>query len=65
MGKRNMGPQRICDNCRNVRFRNDSLGDVHRFCDMFGSWIPDNEMFPVCGQHDFCKAIKCKILKQK
>lgn len=53
--------QPVCDNCSHVRFRNDRHGDVHRFCSAFGNWIPDEEMFPTCDSHDFCKSIKEKI----
>ena len=44
-----------CDNCRCMAFRNDRLGEAHRYCGLFHNWIPDNEMFPLCGNHEFAR----------
>ena len=42
-----------CNNCRCMAFRNDRLGEAHRYCGLFHNWIPDNEMFPTCAEHSF------------
>lgn len=40
-----------CDNCATMEFRNSRDGAAHRYCSLYGQWIPDNEQSPVCDHH--------------
>lgn len=50
-----------CENCKWMRYRNDRDGEAHRHCEAHGNWIPDEEMFPVCGWHEY-RAMKNRSL---
>lgn len=40
-----------CDNYASMDMRNHVDGTVHRWCDLYGQWIPDTEQSPVCDHH--------------
>ena len=39
-----------CDNCDHMTIRN-THGDNHRYCELMGQYIPDNEQSPSCDYH--------------
>lgn len=44
-----LGP--VCDNCESMVLRNTRDGAAHRFCGLYGQWIPDEEQSPTCDHH--------------
>lgn len=47
-----------CDNCASMDIRQTRDGANHRWCDLHGQWIPDNEQSPVCDLHRaFCRTL--------
>lgn len=40
-----------CDNCTSMDMRNMRDGTVHRWCDFYGCFIPDEDIRPVCDHH--------------
>lgn len=40
-----------CDNCASMTIRQTTDGANHRYCEMHGQWIPDEEHAPVCDLH--------------
>lgn len=49
-----MERQPTCDNCALMTIVRTGSGN-HRRCDLMWLFIPDQEMFPSCDRHQFCK----------
>lgn len=47
--------QPTCDNCASMELRQTRDGANHRWCDLYGQWVPDTEQSPLCDHHSALK----------
>lgn len=46
-----VAPEPTCDNCASMAVRQTRDGANHRWCELHGQWIPDEEHAPSCKFH--------------
>jgi hypothetical protein len=53
-----------CDNCASMVVRQTRDGANHRWCELHGQWIPDEENAPTCGLHQAIRKFENRYSKK-
>lgn len=53
-----------CDNCASMNLRQTRDGANHRWCELHGQWIPDEEHAPTCGLHQAIRKFENRYSKK-